>query len=299
MQKQRLFLITGILLALAAVFMIKVYLDKERQVTEENAQKRFERIQANQTPVLIAKKDILKGTIIESGGDLVEIKIIPNQFVEPQALTSLDRISGMMAIVPISKNQQITSNKLAWPKDAGGGSLAMSTPPGKRAITISVDNISSLAGMLKPEDYVDVIAMLPQAVQGADGKQATQLLVLPLFQKVLVLAVGNESRAYIQEESRYKKTEQKEKETAPLITLALNPQEASLIAFVQEQGKIRLILRSPSDTNIEPAQPATWETLFQYIMPQKSAEEQQQVDAGPFVEIYRGLNKEKVPLSDK
>jgi hypothetical protein len=45
------------------------------------------------------------------------------------------------------------------------------------------------------------------------------------------------------------------------------PQEANLLTFAQEaQGKIRLVLRSPADAQIEPAEPASWDTLFQKII---------------------------------
>jgi len=52
--------------------------------------------------------------------------------------------------------------------------------------------------------------------------------------------------------------------------------------------------------------PASWETLFQYIMPQqKNVEKAPEVKEAPkapvepaeYVEVIRGLNKEKVTLS--
>jgi Flp pilus assembly protein CpaB len=116
----------------------------------------------------------------------------------------------------------------------------------------------------------------------------------------LVLAVGQETAGLpIEQGGRYKKEEKKE--VSPLITLALSPQEANLIAFVQEQGKIRLLLRSPSDSQIGQLGLTSWDTLFQYVMPQEIAKpEPKAKEEAPsdvvFVEIYRGLNKEKVPL---
>lgn len=271
--------------------MVKVYLDQERRVMQEQAKKTLAQIQANQTAVLVAKKDIPRGITIEA--EMLETAIVPNQYLQPQAVTSLDRISGMIVIAPISKGEQITLSKLSH-REAQAGSLAMVTPIGKRAITISVDNIAALAGMIKPTDYVDVIAMVNVPVQTPEGKTITQIAVMPIFQNVLVLAVGQETGAVVTpDESRYKREEKKE--ISPLITLALSPQEANLIAFVQEQGKIRLILRSPADAQVQPVQPASWEALFQYVMPVKpEPKEEIKVDT---VEIYRGLNKEIVTLS--
>ncbi|MFZ2602611.1 MAG: Flp pilus assembly protein CpaB [Candidatus Omnitrophota bacterium] len=295
LQKQQIYLISGVVLALAALFMIKVYLDKQRYLAEVSASEKFKKIQASQISVLVAKDDIVKGKIVEP--DNFTAKIIPNQFVQPGAVTSLDRISGMISITNISKGEQITLNKFAYAKETGG--LSEVTPMGKRAITISVDNISSLAGMIKAGDHVDVIALIPNSVAGADGKVVTQLITLPIFQNVLVLAIGQQtSPASSKTDLRFRSIEAKQ-ETNPLITLALIPQEASLIAFVQEQGKIRLTMRSPTDTKIEPVVAANWESLFQYVFPERIAKPQkeEQHKPGDYVEIYRGLNKEKVLLT--
>lgn len=295
LQKQQIYLISGVVLALAALFMIKVYLDKQRYLAEVSASEKFKKIQASQISVLVAKDDIVKGKIVEP--DNFTAKIIPNQFVQPGAVTSLDRISGMISITNISKGEQITLNKFAYAKETGG--LSEVTPIGKRAITISVDNISSLAGMIKAGDHVDVIALIPNSVAGADGKVVTQLITLPIFQNVLVLAIGQQtSPASSKTDLRFRSIEAKQ-ETNPLITLALIPQEASLIAFVQEQGKIRLTMRSPTDTKVEPVVAANWESLFQYVFPERIAKprEEEQHKPGDYVEIYRGLNKEKVLLT--
>ncbi len=229
-------------------------------------------------------------------------EIVINKYVQPQAVTSSDRIAGMVTIAPISKNEQITLSKLSFAKQAGG--LAEVTPVGKRAITISIDNIAALAGMIKAGDYVDVIAMLPESAQTSEGKQVTQLTIIPLFQNVLVLAIGQETSALPRERTRNRETEAsaEKKESSPLITIALEPQEANLITFVQEQGKIRLTMRSPADSKVEQTHPANWETLLQYLASKSPAAKEKEAQAKElpqpvgYVEIYRGLNKEKVPL---
>jgi pilus assembly protein CpaB len=308
MQKQKIILIVGVALGIAAVLITKFYLDQQRRTMAEEMKKKVETIktdlQTNQSSVLVAKEDIPRGVAIDA--NKLEVKIIPNQFVQPQAVTSLDRISGMVTIAPVSKGEQLTLSKLVFPKQAGmGGGLAEVTPTGKRAITISVDNLATLAGMIKPGDYVDIISIVNVPMQTAQGQQMTQA-VIPLFQNVLVLAVGQNIGAPAAprgEGGRYAPTEEK-REASPLITLALTPQEANLIAFIQEQGRIRLILRSPADSQIQLVQPANWDTLFQYLnlMPQQQTPKEaeaapQQESAAGYVEIYRGLNKEIVPLS--
>jgi pilus assembly protein CpaB len=298
-EKQKLILIGGLVLGVVAVFMVKMTIDQQKLVAREQAKKAIANMQANQSSVLIAKEDIPKGTLIAL--NMLDTEIVPNKFVQPQAATSLDRIAGMITLVSISKGEQITLSKLTNTKNTagGGGNLAGITPIGKRAISISVDNISSLSGMIKPGDYVDVIAILQIPVQ--EGTQRTnQIAVLPMFQNVLVLAVGQNTGGLVSDGGRYAKDESRAS-GPPLVTLALAPQEAGYIAFVQEQGKIRLTLRSPADAKLESTTPANWASLFQYLTPPSPPVDQEAEKAAydrvPRVEIYRGLNKEVVPLS--
>ena len=290
-EKQKLILIAGVVLALLAIVMTKMYLDQQKQALEEKKRREIANIQANQAAVLVSKQDLPAGTVIEP--EMLGTEIVPNRFVQPQAQTSLDRVAGMVTIAPISKGEQISLSKLSQSRRSGGGDLSGVTPSGKRAISIVVDNIASLSGMINPGDYVDVLATIMIPVTGVDGKLTEQMAVLPLFQNVLVLAVGSNTGGMVTSSgSRY--AEKQASSGNALITLSLGPQEANLIAFVQEQGKIRLVMRSPADARVEPIAPASWETLFQYISPQSM---EKPMDTNEYVEVLRGLNKERVPLS--
>lgn len=295
MQK-RLSLIIGVILALATVFMVKMYLDQQQVAIQQQAQKQMRA--AAQTKVLIAKTDIAKGVAIEP--NMVVAEAVPEQYIQPKAVTSFDRIQGMVTAQSISKGEQVTLNQLLSTQQASGESLAMATPVGKRAISIMVDNIASLAGMMRPGNYVDVIGMIAVPMQTPDGKNTSQIVTVPLFQNVLVLAVGQElGSGPAPSSGRYAKEGEK-REGSPIITLALSPQEANLIAFVQEQGKIRFIMRSPADSQVQNISPASWDALLQYIAPKVSVKNiSEQEESGPAkkVEIYRGLQKEVVPLS--
>ncbi|MHB8154822.1 MAG: Flp pilus assembly protein CpaB, partial [Candidatus Omnitrophota bacterium] len=209
--------------------------------------------------------------------------------IQPRAAISIDRVVDKMAIAPISKGEQVLLNKVTISGEAGG-SLAMKVPAGKRAVTVSMDNISSVGGMIRPGDHVDVVGMVPIPSMNAEGKQVNQLATMPLFQDVLVLAVGQEF-ANVQ----VVRKEEKAVSASPVITFALSPQEANLIVFVQEQGKIRLVLRSPGDTQTQQVAPASWDTLFRAVMPQAFQQAEKPVvplKPKKTVEIYHGLNKE-------
>lgn len=306
MPKRPIIIISAVILGLLAVVLTGIYLRQQRETIQIETKEEIARMQETQASILVAVKDIPKGATLDS--DMLESKVVPREYIQPQAVSNADRVIGMVSLAPISKGEQITLSKLVSSKQATASSLAMATPVGKRAVSVSVDNISSLMGMIRPGDYVDVIGLIPVPVQMPDGKQATQVTVMPLFQNILILAVGRDLGA-LASDARYRKEGDTATSTqGSLITLALTPQEANLIAFVQEQSKIRLVLRSPADSRIEPIQPASWDTLFQYLMPklpqgQKeqeiSLEEAQAMSQEKTreIEIYRGLKKEVIAVT--
>lgn len=296
--KNKLPLIIAVVSGILAVILVNIYLKQKESVLMKNASQKKMEISKEYTTVLVAKNDIPQGTLIDES--MVEQKDVPRQFLQPRAATSLDRIINRIVSSDIAKGEQILLSKLTVP--GRESSLAMKTPPGKRAITIPIDNISAVGGMIRPGDYVDVIGLIPVPGQTADGKQGLQPATVSLFQNVLILAVGSSISAYPQtEEAKRYKADDKSAVTAGTVTLALSPQEVSLISFVLEQGKVRLVLRSPTDTQVQPPALANWDSLIQYLYPEIVEKAQQQMEQTPAtkqktVEIYRGSQKEVVPL---
>ncbi len=305
MLNRRIALVISLLISLVvasiALVIVNSYVAQQKQSIETQAKKAIMEQQANMVAVIVAKQDIPRG--IEINASMFDTTVIPRQYLQPQSVSSLDRISGMITLAPIANGEQIILTKLAYSKQALGG-LAEVTPIGKRAITISVDEIASVARMVKPGDYVDIIAYIPLPVQAAKGQQATQETMLPVLQNVLVLAVGQQINAPTGEEGQGRSSEKRVNEmSSPLLTIALDPSEASILAFLQEQSKIRLILRSPADSKIQPIKPVSWDAVLQYLIPrlesyQKPVEKE---DARPekYIEIYRGLSRDKIPLSEE
>jgi pilus assembly protein CpaB len=280
MPKKFLPLIIAGVCGLVAVVLINNYVQQQAEEAKKAAIKR----QQNMVSVVVARQDIPSGTAIKETM-LEEITLSKNQ-IQPRAATSMDRVVGRISIAPIDKGEQVLLNKVTI--SGQEGSLSMKIPSGKRAVTIPVDNISSVGGMIRPGDHVDIVGMVPIPAMNAEGKQVNQLTTMPLFQDVLVLAVG-------QEFSGASAVKREEKTSSSVITFALSAQEANLITFVQEQGKIRLILRSPGDTQVQKVPPATWDTLFRTVMPEAYMEKpvvKEVVKPKKTVEIFHGLTKE-------
>ena len=290
--------------ALAAAILSWVMLSQERVRLANQAKQNLAAFQENTVDIVLAKVDIPSGKLISE--NMLYTQRVDKNSLPAEAATSVARVVDRISTVSIKEKYMIPVDKLVWPTTKET-TLAAKTPIGKRAMTIAVDNISSLLGMIKPGDYVDVIGVIPLPVE-VDGKQAAEPATVPLFQNVLILSVGTELGAASEKESasRRKASESAPKESAaPLITLSLSPEEANILAFVKEQGKIQLILRSPGDAQTRPVQPTSWATVLKYLFPQIDLEAREK-EAGkkeeakkeiPQVEIIRGFKKELVPLS--
>ena len=290
--------------ALAAAILSWVMLSQERVRLANQAKQNLAAFQENTVDIVLAKADIPSGKLISE--NMLYTQRVDKNSLPAEAATSVARVVDRISTVSIKEKYMIPVDKLVWPTTKET-TLAAKTPIGKRAMTIAVDNISSLLGMIKPGDYVDVIGVIPLPVE-VEGKQAAEPATVPLFQNVLILSVGTELGAGSEKESvsRRKASEFTPKESAaPLITLSLSPEEANILAFVKEQGKIQLILRSPGDAQTRPVQPTSWATVLKYLFPQidleareKGSGKKEEVKKDtPQVEIVRGFKKEVVPLS--
>jgi pilus assembly protein CpaB len=117
-------------------------------------------------------------------------------------------------------------------------SFSQRVKPGIRALTIAVDEINSISGMLQPGDRIDLLfsARLPER-DGARGQggEAT----LPLFQGLLVLATGRQVRAGVDERGAQR--------SYSTVTVEVEPEQAQRLVVAQRTGKLTAVLRNPDD----------------------------------------------------
>src|SRR3989338_3910253 len=185
--RRRLPILFALVMGTPAVVFMQQYLAGQHRLL---AQERARLLQNYQDPikVLVVSKDMPAGTTLEAG--LLELADVPEKFVQPYAARTPRDILGLVTAVPLAKGEQVLMNKLRRPDEAPTGStLAGLTPEGKRAVTIGVDAITGVGGFVRPGDEVDVLWTLK--LPGA-GQEDGQIVMLTLFQKVTVLAVGGQ-----------------------------------------------------------------------------------------------------------
>jgi pilus assembly protein CpaB len=284
----------AVIAALVAVVLIKNYLAEERRELEAERRK----VMANyQDPIelAVAAKDLPEGTKLEPSH--LQMGAIPEKFAQPYSVRSIDELVGKVTLAPIAEGEQILTNKLRRPDEAPPGStLSGLTPKGRRAVTIIVDATTGTEHFVQPGDAVDVLwtVKLPQA-----GQQDGQLVTLTLFQNVAVLAVGGRTVA-----QRMAPAQPAEggSPSAYTVTLAMTPQEAPFLLFARDQGRIQLSVRpraeAEAQVSVAPANVNTFNAFLESQLGIKTAQQSAAPNPIRQVEIYKGLQRDVVALSE-
>ena len=101
--------------------------------------------------------------------------------------------------------------------------------------------ISSVSGLIRPNDHIDIIATFRFPNQ--EGTDKLETVTLTLLQNVAVLAVGQDT------DSAPSRSLQRQSYSS--ITLNVTPKEAEILGFAMQKGKLNLTLRNPSDVHVE------------------------------------------------
>ncbi len=174
------------------------------------------------------------------------------------------------------------------PKPKEAGSLSVHTPTGKRAITVMIDKLAAVGGLVNPGDKVDILAHLSVPADPIDPNKKDKLTVT-LFQNIEVLAVG---LALTPPPSGVE-----DRPASLPITFALSPDEASFLTFAQQNGTLQLVLRSSAERAAYAIPAANWSTFSDYVSKtqgitvfgqQEEAAPMDVPEPAPQIQIFRG-----------
>ncbi|NMD70120.1 Flp pilus assembly protein CpaB [Bacillus sp. DNRA2] len=107
----------------------------------------------------------------------------------------------------------------------------------KRAISIAVDHVKGVSGLIRPGNYVDIIAFIPES---AKNPETTEILL----EEIKVLAVGSQTDKTIKNIDPAVETTF----TYPTVTVEVTPDEALAIANVSVKGSLTMMLRQNPET---------------------------------------------------
>ncbi len=224
--KQKAFFVLAIIFALVAAGAVYLFLEDLEQNMKEDQ---------DYAAALVARSKIPPRTVVTA--DMMERIDVPLSQLRSDALQNKDEIIGSTTKVPLYAGEPFLADKLASPDELGSG-LAYTIAPGKRAMSVQVNEVIGVAQMVLPGDQVDVIAVLEKESEDKRVKYSTLVV-----QDIRVLAVN---QVLATDEPSL---------AACTVTLELSPVEAQSLLLADETGKIRLLLRGTTESSRTVARP--------------------------------------------
>ena len=212
--------------------------------------------------VLVPIRDIKEREVIKR--DAIKWVPIPSAYVQKDALTyttdaDFKAVENAVARIQIPKGNQISKYSITSLSPEAG--LSSKIPVQMRGFIIKVD--STVAGMIKPDDNVDILLTFEAVMKNG----ARQKVTVTLLQNIKVLGVGASLGQGLDAKSaagmRSKEDEAAAYTDSSTLSLALSPRDAQYLALAQSEGDVSVILRSHGDGTNYLMEIATFEKLFQ------------------------------------
>lgn len=185
--------------------------------------------------VLIASRNIVTGEKLSSSAvqwvawprDLAGGNLITKD-AQPDAL---DRMATARARLPMFAGEPILEGKVVFPKDRNFMSAVL--PPGMRAVSVGISEVSAASGFILPNDRVDVVLTRKSSGDGANSIPQSETVL----SNVRVLAINQ----------TIDPAEASNLPDARTAVLELYPRQAEVLTSIQATGNISLVLRSLAD----------------------------------------------------
>lgn len=180
----------------------------------------------NMTNVIVAKRDLKAGERISE--ETVALRPVPVEYVQSQAVRpeNFERVSGQALAYPLNSGETLLWSVLEAKK---APTFSRRVALGRRAITVAVDEISSISGLLEPGDLIDLILTVDQRGRKVSFVVQENVSVMATGQRAVDDPKSGERRSY------------------STVTFDTTPDEANLIIRAREAGKLTALLRNPQD----------------------------------------------------
>jgi pilus assembly protein CpaB len=219
MNARRTTLLVALALAVITGWLTLTYLSNLQRQTNANTAPVRVLVAAQEIPARVPITAAMLGTVPR-----------PSNAVDPNAVTDPKQIIGALSLITIPAGAGITSAMVGHPSDVG---LTVRLAPGMRAISVQIDKVKGISGLVQPGDRVDVIAQPPKS--GAAPPPAATIL-----RGVRVLAIG--------EDLEYTSaTPSPQEQQATTVTLEVTPKQADLLVMADINTSLRLALRSSKE----------------------------------------------------
>ncbi len=188
--RRTLILIAALVVGAIAAYALFTYVGGIEDEANENAER---------VKIFKIVADIPKGTFGDEAfaQGLIEEDVIAKEYRPATAITSPAQIEGLVAISDLPANQVVVSNQFVSQAESLS-TFSSLLKNNEVAITISVDQVRGVAGLLVPGDFVNLLVLVEEVTaEGQPLEPGQTVFKTPahyLYQKVQILAVGQERK---------------------------------------------------------------------------------------------------------
>lgn len=227
--RSALFLLVALGCGALAVLATRGYINDQLTIERDRLAGRYQEIE-----VVVAKRDLKRGESV--GGDTMAVRRLAKDFL-PGGVVTPDRFEehvGTRLSAAMKSGEPLLQ---ALIEGADAATFSTRVREGIRALTISVDDVNSISGMLQPGDRIDLhLSIRPPSRPGLSPAPEQ---TAPLMQDVLVLATGRHTRPG-HDDGRGQRT-------FTAITVEATPDQAQRLIVAQRAGRLTALLRNPID----------------------------------------------------
>lgn len=229
--------------------------------------------EAELVEVYVASETIPAGTaaqtVISQG--LVEVADVPREDRPSNAITSLEQIQGLVSLERVLADEVIQAGRFGDPATAAATGFEI--PEDRQAISLEVGIPPGVAGFIRPQDHISVIAHIaapapsdvvlgpdgaPVETAAQEGDAAQETRAQFVVQDVEVLAVG---RRVVTTNEQGQTQDQVQQTESILATLAVTDQDAERLVFALNEGSLYFTLL-PEGYEPEETPGRTFDDLF-------------------------------------
>lgn len=220
-------LILSIALGTAAVLMVRNYITGEKQAMKKDLEP---------VRIVVARRNIPANEPLEV--EWVAARAVPKKFVHANAIypEEVDLIISRELVYPVRAGDPIL-----WMDFKGGEryrGFSTMIKESERAMTVRVDEMSTIAGLIQPGDHIDMLGTFKRTSDSRDSRNELETTIT-LLQNVVVLAIGQITSA--------RSGMRKDRSASGMLTILVTPEEAALLIHAQRVGKLYNVLRNPED----------------------------------------------------
>lgn len=220
-------LILSIALGTAAVLMVRNYITGENNAMNKGLEP---------VRIVVARRNIPANEPLEV--EWVAARAVPKKFVHANAIypEEVDLIISRELVYPIRAGDPIL-----WMDFKGGEryrGFSTMIKESERAMTVRVDEMSTIAGLIQPGDHIDMLGTFKRTSDSRDSRNEMETTIT-LLQNVVVLAIGQITSA--------RSGMRKDRSASGMLTILVTPEEAALLIHAQRVGKLYNVLRNPED----------------------------------------------------